>query len=295
MKYSIKEVFCIWCDLLGYSTPFVDSNWNLYDLRTVKNFERITRLTTEFQRMNFELNERSLVLNDVFIRSTDIEKMSDNSLYNIIWLEQTIMNFYHLNQIDKSMNFPGARGILTYGHRYNYMSNQLTLADITQSTEERLKELSKTTLVYSPKEFQMNTGFSKAYIMESAGSRAGLSGSNLFIDKEFIDIFIKYINTKKAYFIILDDDIEERKNKGLDVTSEGYQPTKLRIEEVVESDFISIRFINNVDGVDSLFFALYFDKNIIYFSDKGINTNLYKLIAYTNIDLDGRMFYLNKK
>lgn len=293
MNYDVKEVFCIWCDLLGFGSPFVESNWDLTDDRTQQNYMRITRLSSQFQSMNFELNERSLVLNDGFIRSIDLNKMSKNALSCIMWLEKTIENFIYLNRMDKDLGFPGARGVLTFGHRYNYMSNQLTMADITQASETRLKELCNITLVYSPNEFQMNTAFSKAYIMESAGSNAGLSGANLFIDRDFVDAFIKILNIKEAFFILIDDEVKERERKGLKVTAEGYQPTILRIEEVIDDDFYTINFINNVDGNDSLFFALYFDKEAISFNSKGINTDLFALRAFTNIDLEGEKIFLS--
>ncbi len=69
---KIIDSFCLWCDLLGYSTPFIQSNWNLGTEVSMRNLERIEKLQYTFTNILFYPIERILVLNDGFVRTVDL-------------------------------------------------------------------------------------------------------------------------------------------------------------------------------------------------------------------------------
>ena len=56
-------------------------------------------------------------------------------------------------------------------------------------------------VIYNPKEMQMNTAFSKAYILESGGGKAGLPGNYMYIDKSVIDAIDKYARDKGSPYL----------------------------------------------------------------------------------------------
>jgi len=54
-------------------------------------------------------------------------------------------------------------------------------------------------LVCNPEPLQMNTAFSKAYILDDAGSKAGLQGSSIFVDQSFLDVIEELCTSTSHY------------------------------------------------------------------------------------------------
>ena len=178
---EIKDCLCCWCDLLGYGTPFVESGWELRDQRCKKNYERIEKLRLQFtSTWSAKQVGTKLSFNDGFASTIDITPHNDESYMDtLLFIEGVINDFDSLNGTDKRNGFPGARGILALGQRFSY-----------DSCSHSYNLIRKRTTAYYPKEFQMNTAFSKAFIMEESGSRANIKGSNLFIDNAIFE-FLK--------------------------------------------------------------------------------------------------------
>lgn len=61
--------------------------------------------------------------------------------------------------------------------------------------------------IYNPKELQMNTAFSKAYILESGVKKAGSHGNCIYIDKSVIDAIDEYTKAKGYHPIWLEDEV----------------------------------------------------------------------------------------
>jgi len=284
----IKETFCLWCDLLGYGKPFIDSGWNLHDKRVIQNIDRINNLEIVFHNINNYPIEKTLIMNDGFIRNMDIVPIQDGMQQSYLyWFNFILYSFYTLNRIDKQYGFPGARGVLTYGHRFDYMNNQLTAADIVQTSKENIPKYEKEILVYSPKEFQMNTAFSKAYIMEGAGSRAGIVGSNLYIDIDFLERLRKILESGKCtYHLLIDEDAKRMREKGYDVDNKGRQIVYLSTDTFEEDEFSIWQVNQKTCGNEKILFKLWLNKKYIDFRDKGIDTKLFKVIKYKPFDED---------
>lgn len=190
-KYEIIDNFCIWEDLLGYGTPFYKNDWDLNKEICQQNIARIKNVERALKTVPVPVVEKILFLNDGLIRNVDVYKEGTYIEVYLMWLEYSIEMFRKINNADKENGFPGIRGVLTAGNRTQYTNELTSLKDLVKSSSLADKE---NFIVYSPKEFQMNTAFSKAYIMEGEGSKQGLHGSNLYIDLYFINFFKDMVN-----------------------------------------------------------------------------------------------------
>ena len=177
-KFQIIECVCSWYDLLGYGQPLVDSGWNLNDNLCRNQLKRITDLDLSYtNKYSSRHGTTTFSLNDGIITNFDIDsKRTDYLLRLVLVIDDLLLEFESLNTRDTRAGFPGMRGIITYGHRYNYTH-----------VESTVSVLDKNTVAYHPRVFQMNTAFSKAYIMESSGSKAGITGNKLYIDKYLLN------------------------------------------------------------------------------------------------------------
>lgn len=181
--YIIKDCICGWYDLLGYGKPFVDSKWNLNDMRCYNNFERIKKLKIYFSvSLAAKVLGTKLSFNDGFASTIDVDFTSVTG-YNdvLLFLEGILNDFIAINHNDQQNGFPGVRGIISFGQRFSYDDYDTSFDVVANKT-----------YAYSPTEFQMNTAFSKAFIMEESGSRANLCGNSLFIDLVLFNMLTEY-------------------------------------------------------------------------------------------------------
>lgn len=105
--------------------------------------------------------------------------------------------------------------------------------------------------IYFPKEFQMNTAFSKANIIEESGSKFGVKGAFLYFDSFALDVIKQIANKSDSH------SVKEYKE-------DGYYC------------FSIIRITNPM-------ITLKFEEDSIPYNNEAIETTLYKLLDY---DLD---------
>jgi len=239
-EFEIIDCICAWYDLLGYGHPFVESNWNLKNDNCKKQLKRIKLL--DLTLVNKFNNENSIVtftLNDGVIYNHDINIKKINFIDKlVISLDDLISEFESINIRDLRTNFPGVRGIITYGQRYNYVYADSTIEVATNFTRS-----------YHPKEFQMNTAFSKAYIIESSGSSVGISGNNLYIDKFLLDNIEKLISQNNN-------------------SANKYTTSKKTTDD---------EYLFTITRNNEIFLELKFELESIKYNEKGIVTELFKL------------------
>lgn len=255
MNYEIKECICCWYDLLGFGLPFVESSWDLEDSRCEINVHRITEIKDRFYGSSALGLGKSFILNDGVINTMDIMKTESNTLFEVRkFLGGLINDFSQINAIEKEQVLPGIRGVITCGQRYDYIDSDYMYLPSTGEI-----------ITYYPKEFQMNTAFSKAYIMEESGSKYGISGSFLYIDKIVLNK-IKWL---------------------LDLTKDY---TALHVEEVANSNSYTF---NLCLPDNKVFFGMRFDAMPIRYDNKGIKTELYRLKHYVCCIYAPQGAYLN--
>ena len=181
---EIIDCICCWYDLLGFGKPFIDSEWRLDTPECENNITRIENLANIFGGGFSVTLGKTLSLNDGVIKTRDFIYNDESKVVGWLrFIAALVWDFERINYMDKENGFPGVRGVITFGKRFYY--------DSTNASYDALK---KEDVAYHPREFQMNTAFSKAYIMEESGSKMGLEGSYLFWDKKVFEQLTQYIN-----------------------------------------------------------------------------------------------------
>ena len=149
-KINIIDCICSWYDFLAFSSPFIESNWNLYDKRCRKNLDRLKMLS----HTNWSIAPvgTRLIFNDGFASTIDVNILSSEHFNKLLYfLDGVVNDFDFINYNDREKGFPGIRGVITCGQRFVY-----------DSCSQSYDIFSKKTISYFPVEFQMNTAFSKA-------------------------------------------------------------------------------------------------------------------------------------
>lgn len=213
-QFEIIKNLAVWSDLLGFGKNFYKNQWILeqqqwqeVDLR-LKNFYRQYYL-------NFSsLNEYVFILNDGLVKTLDLTEQDivTNQLFEIsLWLRNIFISHVNVNKTDKI----GARTVLSYGERFNSFLDEITVDDLvyyyTKKDKNQKSQLAINTgdytLMHNPRPLQMNTALSKSYIIESLGSKAGIDGSNFFIDKSFFDYLRDMVKNDKILEVIDENDL----------------------------------------------------------------------------------------
>lgn len=194
-KKQIVDCICCWYDFLGFGSPFVDAGWDLTNKIADKSIDRICSEAIDFRGFySFADKTTRFHCNDGIATNYDLEQGKENELERlkiITFLDGIITDYEIINATDKSNGYPGVRGVLTAGHRLNHY-------DAISLTEMNGRIVS-----YHPKEFQLNTAFSKASIVEESGSRHGIHGPVLYVDKELFSML------RKHGFFIAEEEIDD--------------------------------------------------------------------------------------
>lgn len=199
VDYEIVDCVCCWYDLLGFGAPFINAKWNLHNRKSEASIKRIICEAPYFGGPFSSCYSKKLHINDGIISNFDLDKTVPDPIEGLFsFLESVLTDFDALNTVDKRNGFPGVRGVITLGQRVVYDSTNISRLINTQ-----------TDMCYHPKEFQMNTAFSKAYIVEESGSKAGISGPFLYIDQELFQLVESYSCSQTTYQIVRNYDCDE--------------------------------------------------------------------------------------
>lgn len=224
----LVQCICGWADLLGYGAPFSDSLWNLSDERCKKNIERLDSVFNYLHGgLSLSMDAIKLMFNDSIAITQDYDPNTPNITKLFFFLDAFICDYLLANKIDMEKGFPGIRGVVSIGQRFE--------ADNTSITEDGM-----IIKVYHPRAFQMNTAFSKAYIIEGSGKKMGITGPCLYIDSDVFDIF-------------------QRK----EIVSENEDTLTIRL-------YGGLHYYSNFE----------LDRETIKYDYMGIKTNLYRLKQY---------------
>lgn len=214
-QFEIIKNLTVWSDLLGFGKDFYKNQWELdyekwqqIDLR-LKNFYR-------HHYLNFaSINEYIFILNDGIVRTIPLvwrDTTIINQLLEVsMWIRNIIISHVNVNQNDNI----GARTVLSYRERFNSFLDEITVDDLvynyTKKDKNQKSQLAINTgdyaLMHNPRPLQMNTALSKSYIIESLGSKAGIDGSNFFIDKSFFDYLRNIVKNDEILEVIDENDL----------------------------------------------------------------------------------------
>jgi len=136
-----------------------------------------------------------MLLNDGIIRVLSwSEHLGPFELGN--WLRAAIQGHYESRRDESATGLPGLRTVISSGwlaeHSFAEVRVDDLVADYTrQKTKTGLSKLAEITgnpvIVSSPAPLQLNTAFSRSFLLNEAGSRAGLSGACLYLDGQFLE------------------------------------------------------------------------------------------------------------
>ncbi len=185
---------CLWTDLLGFSKQIKENNWNPSDNKWNMIAGRLRRAHQTFVEQTQAGLGKALILNDGlgYVFDTDDQDLSTLSYYLMLCVRAHCA----INAAEKENGYPGGRSILAYGEGIQYFLPEIHLDDfVFRYTREKPMEMSRLarmtgnpTIVYNPAAFQMNTAFSKAFLLDELGSNYKITGNGFFIDQSVFEL-----------------------------------------------------------------------------------------------------------
>ena len=188
--------FCIsataWVDLLGYGSMIGDAELNPIDPRAKA---AVTRLRA-FHRIVADHSGRyykTLVINDGAVAYRDLS-LRDNGVTHD-FLQRSKQLFDAITDAENRNNWPGARMVLGLGFRARGSRRgideverrvYLILDELAAGNIGSIEAVRQAASIqrYSDgiPQLQANFAFTRSYVADSAGSRSGLGGPNMFVD-----------------------------------------------------------------------------------------------------------------
>lgn len=197
-KLKIHSCYCMWSDLLGFGKQFEETNWNVDEklARNVYNRLVVAHSAALYYSMPFE---KSLILNDgiakVYRTHSNWHKGHLEELLEIsLFIRECVQLHISINETETENGYPGCRSVLTFGDNVEYLADEVRFDDyVLNYTKPQGAEISSIArdngnpiVIYNPKELQMNTAFSKAFLLDEGGSKIGLPSKHFYIDSSVI-------------------------------------------------------------------------------------------------------------
>lgn len=201
----VNDVICFWSDLLGFGDLFFEKDWKLNESEQSQIYNRLKIAHTEFLKQTSPNGEKSLVLNDGLVKVGIVNELIHPDIIGLFF-RGCILTHLNINEKELENDFPGCRSILSFGQSINYIEDDIKYDDYvsnyTKPNPNGMSSLASKngnpTIVYNPSPFQMNTAFSKSYILDSLGSKYGIEKNKIYIDQSIID-FTKELADKHSF------------------------------------------------------------------------------------------------
>ena len=196
-RRDVEVCACLWIDLLGYGAMLKSVD---FDPSTEQARIAVSRLHAFHQvvagRSTREF--KTLVMNDGAIAHRDLSPRSGG--VSVDFLVRSYRLFLEVNKVDMAAGFPGARAVLATGFRVRRHDNshdnfirQVGGRLIAQVKDKKMTVEAAILQAMAIKppfdlvpELQANFAFTKAFLVDNAGSAAGFGGANFFIDMTLI-------------------------------------------------------------------------------------------------------------
>jgi hypothetical protein len=179
-------------DLLGYGSMIADAELNPIDPRAKA---AVTRLRT-FHRIVADHSGRyypTLVINDGAVAYRDLSLRDNGVTHDFLQRSQQL--FAAISENEDRNGWPGARMVLGVGFRARGSKRgideaerrvSMILAKLAAGDVGAAEAVRQAASIqrYSDgiPQLQANFAFTRSYVADSAGSRAGLGGANMFVD-----------------------------------------------------------------------------------------------------------------
>ncbi|WP_291285171.1 hypothetical protein [Flavobacterium sp.] len=188
---KIEISICAWTDLLGYGSMLFESQFDpTVDLskKAIERLELFHSTASKHSHQRFNI----YALNDGLICQRDISPRTRSVTCDFI--KRVIKLHNDINLVDKEAGFFGARTIIAAGFRMRSESKIIVESGIKKVLLKQLEEgtLTPVEAIHMAMkarpyfgivpELQANFAFTKAYLVDSEGTKGGFGGPNCYID-----------------------------------------------------------------------------------------------------------------
>jgi hypothetical protein len=186
-----QKVLCAWTDLLGFGKHFSDCNWRPDAATWSSVLSRLSRLYT-VTLTKLTTDQSVLILNDGVVRVWPVltsRRANPGILEAVDFVEKAFLVHRIVRALEKRSDLPGPRTVIAAGVKVGYSRiEQVDASDLLVQFRGQPTPLVGDSIALNPGFLQMNTAFSRAYLLERAGSRSGLAGPCLFIEDDALSL-----------------------------------------------------------------------------------------------------------
>lgn len=211
--------FCCWSDLLGFGKPLVSSQWNPSPEIVEKALSRLDAAYRYHCQDMLPMYEFALVLNDGVVRTFSPGPLQENAVATVpLWFRNVVRSHMNIKMHEVLHGLPGPRTIISAGLQIKHVFTEVRFDDFVfdytrQPTKSGLSKIAEETgnpvVISNPGPLQMNMAFSKAYILDSLGSRVGITGPHLFVDESVLESIAKLVDVSNSRYSLLRKDTDE--------------------------------------------------------------------------------------
>ncbi|MBI4447323.1 MAG: hypothetical protein HY645_15630 [Acidobacteria bacterium] len=190
---------CTWMDISGFRAKLDSANW---DLGTAQARGLIDILSDAYEiaakpiPLGFPPTplERLLVLNDGIARVLDLpDGFQGEPFLAALYLREILTKHFRLIQ-HLELKGLGLRTVLAGGHRIQYTPERTTGKELLPTApsgpvSEQGRQFVLEEFLYHPAPFQMNTAFSRAYLIE----RSNIERNSVYFDESFVHLLSQAI------------------------------------------------------------------------------------------------------
>lgn len=188
--FPFQITVACWVDLLGYGSMIADAEYNPLREEAKAAVERIARFHQAIASHTCR-HFRTLVLNDGAVARRDLSLRSRSVTHDFV--VRCFRLFEDIRSLESRTGHPGARMILAAGFRIrrtplaiesDHEKSILSRYNAKKITaEQAIREASRSRAsVESIPDLQANFAFTKAYVADSGGKKAGLPGPGFYLD-----------------------------------------------------------------------------------------------------------------
>jgi hypothetical protein len=212
--HNVYECVCGWSDLLGFGTPFRESNWKLTEEQWRQVAARLQAAFTIHCKHPPMPDGYMLMLNDGVVRTRLVPDNSPLFLLSL-WMRDIVWAHFDINTFEVEKGHPGTRTIITGGEHAHYAFPEVKVDDFVLNytrSEPGMSKIGKMTgnptVISNPARLQMNTAFSKAFLLDEAGSKIGLKGNRFFVDVSFLNLLEALVEKNRDSYSLLKEEQE---------------------------------------------------------------------------------------
>lgn len=133
-----------------------------------------------------------LLLNDGMVRSL-IWEDSSTSVDLGMWLYSAVFAHNAVVATEPESGSPGVRTVISSGWAAEHSFGEVRVDDLVYDYTRKsagmsvlARQTGNPVLVSNPPQLQLNTAFSRAFLLDEAGSKHGIAGAALYVDASFL-------------------------------------------------------------------------------------------------------------